>query len=93
VSASERYNGWANRATWCVALWLGNEEGLYHDATAIARRKTKHAVERDDAMREYVEELCGEPLTSGFVGDLLGIALAQVDWREVVESFREKARS
>lgn len=28
------YNGWKNWATWNVALWLGNDEGLYK----IARR-------------------------------------------------------
>ena len=30
----EGYNGWKNWATWNVALWLGNDEGLYK----IARR-------------------------------------------------------
>ena len=33
------YNGWKNWATWNVALWLGNDEGLYK----IARRGVRYA--------------------------------------------------
>ena len=27
--AEKGYNGWSNYQTWNVALWIGNDEGLY----------------------------------------------------------------
>ena len=35
------YNGWTNYETWNVALWLGNDEGLYNLARGFAEHGYK----------------------------------------------------
>lgn len=55
------YNGHKTYALWNVALWFGNDEGLYNMARAAIRRcRTK-----DDAARRVFDELreCGVTAT------------------------------
>jgi hypothetical protein len=38
---AEKYNGWSNYETWCVNLWLTNDEGTYRFWKEEARRAIK----------------------------------------------------
>ena len=82
----ERYNGWANKPTWLVQLWMTNEydDGAYANA----------ALDGADTLQGYVESLLYDVLdapTAGMHGDLFGWALAHVDWDELTEANREDA--
>lgn len=99
------YNGWANYETWCVNLWLSNDEGLYGQVYEMLR--PPEAVPGEsygeianeqaaiaDQLKSFVDELAeqtcpGSREGASFVTDLLSAALSEVDWYEIVSSWRE----
>ena len=38
MEKTEGYNGWKNRQTWNVYLWIGNDEPLYRAAVEFLQR-------------------------------------------------------
>ena len=90
------YNGWKNYETWCVSLWLSNDEGLYHETLGLARtfedsgdegRYSRFADELKTFVDDLAEMTCpGSRSGASFVCDLLGAALSEVDWHEIAEN-------
>lgn len=77
------YNGWSNRATWNVSLWLNNDEGLYREL----QRTVRHAHSVENAA-ERIEELCKELWQDGKTPD--GDLLKDVDWEEIARGEYEE---
>jgi hypothetical protein len=91
----ETYNGWTNRETWLVNLWLNNDEAPYSEACQIART---HPDSSDLWLGETIESeivnpLCGRDIETGFKLDMLNTFCARVDWREIGVAFRESVAS
>jgi hypothetical protein len=102
------YNGWTNYPTWCVNLWLSNDEGLYREAL----ERTSETVANPPRVSEYwndeqtarynVADTLKDWVCDGlvpdeydgasFVSDLLGYALDQVNWDEIADAWIEQVQ-
>ena len=94
--SDNRYNGWANRATWLVQLWLTNEEASskywekqirealqdHRDLNDPDRRKQVAAFRVAALLKEMLREMVDRD-TSALAGDLLNLAISDVDTREI----------
>ena len=76
VPATSTYNGWGNRETWNVNLWVMNEEGLYHELVLRTPFTTETA-------RDFVKEV----FPSGTPDMCNAGELVNVDYQELVDAW------
>lgn len=70
------YNGWTNKETWLVNLWLGDYLADMQDEG--------HSVTHD-YIRDLVDDLC--QAQAGLMSDLLNCALGEINYREIAEYY------
>lgn len=80
---SKGYNGWTNYETWNVALWLGNDEGLYLAYT--------EALESEPFTAESLAALVMDELLPNGTPDFDGerSRYTRVNWQEIADNFNE----
>jgi hypothetical protein len=81
---STTYNGWKNRQTWNVSLWINNEEPLYRAAVEFMRSYKGRA-----PYKAFVkhEGLNGSRTPDNIAWD--GVRLDYKALNEMMEEFRE----
>lgn len=101
MATDDTYNGWSNRETWLVNLWLSNEPG----SDELVREWADECIAETDEdespdnrraeaahdLADRIEAMHDEAMAdmTGCVGvfaDLLTGALARVDWREIADN-------
>jgi len=75
------YNGWPNYETWNVALWFGNDEGLYR---AVRAERPYTAAKAERVALEWMPD--GTPDFDDMGG---AAAYDRVDWQEIAASWNE----
>lgn len=89
------YNGYANYATWAVALWIDNEQGAQEYWIEQARDAVEtEDFDMDSARRTLADQLETEheeamPEVMGVFADLLRHAIGSVDWFELADHYLE----
>ncbi|CAB4149109.1 hypothetical protein UFOVP529_49 [uncultured Caudovirales phage] len=88
------YNGWTNHETWLVNLWIN--EGAAGDLFEI-EEQARHFAEMNDEpaatykmgawLREQVDGIAIGDQPAGLAADLIGSAMAAVNWDEIAEHF------
>jgi hypothetical protein len=89
------YNGYTNKETWCVNLWMS--EGSTELYEEMATGYLKEEGDEKLAIRELAEWFKREIWESypdgitGMMDDLLKSALNRVNWREIATNYIESA--
>lgn len=82
----DEYNGWRNRETWLVNLWINNDPYLQGKLLEIINRDVGIYLKVQD-LRELVEDIVFDHIneSSGMGSDLVNTALTRASLTQIIE--------
>ncbi|CAN5328684.1 hypothetical protein BH09PAT4_BH09PAT4_06530 [soil metagenome] len=86
---NETYNGWTNRETWLVNMWLNADRGHYSALMDICDMFETVSEQADEIKRWVIASeqwTNGEENQVGLWRDLVYTALVHVNWREIAKA-------
>lgn len=86
--AEQGYNGWSNRATWNVNLWLSNDEGAYHEVNRLTRHLDPEDEDDVETAAKRIEQFARDIWPEGKTPD--GDALSEADFEEIGKAWLEE---
>lgn len=88
--SGEGYEGWTNRDTWLVNLWLSNDYSTYMHLIGMAQELNELDMPRVNLMAQLVRTTAVAEINRGHITD--EIDQSKVDWREVASHWLEDAK-
>jgi hypothetical protein len=88
VAGDTAYNGWSNRETWLVSLWLNNDESLYSQLLAAVELNESASIKAEwlaERVQEQLDWYLEDQAASLWV-DMLRGSFYRVDWVEIVRA-------
>jgi hypothetical protein len=83
-------NGYTNRPTWAVSLWIGQNPATLQELQTLAANTAPEDLE--DAIRRYFADTNNPMADKGSLyNDLITWALGQVNWAEIAAIINEPA--
>lgn len=85
-TVSTEYNGWSNRETWIINLWMTGDQSYYEQLYEIISSHD-NLDDQAEALEDWIRfEYDGE--YSSIWADLINNSLAEVNWYEIVKMNR-----
>ena len=72
------YNGWKNKETWLVGLWIGD---------SLTMEAEDGILITPEYVQSIVEDLVDDQIRDGFLRDLINCALGEIDYEEIASHY------